>query len=457
MRAYSMDLRERALLDSDAGMKAADVAAKYRVSGSWVRLLKQRRRETGEVAPRVQRQGRRGMLEPHLHTLADLIAAHPDRTLAELKDALATPASVPTVWRAVRALGLTVKKKRSARPNTIGLTSRPRGSRGRVSEPTWDVAPLVFLDETGITTNLLRRYGRAPRGARVHDHAPCGRWQTSTFLAAWRVTGLTAPGVFDGAIDGESFRAYIEQILVPPPAARQHRHCRQSRGPQGRRHPTRHPGCRVRPRRDHWRGGPRASATSTGGVAAAARAPRLPPHGRAASPSGRKAGWRASVDDQSLIAIGVDRSVWLDARGEDVPGTLLGPVQRARVHGPVRRPVEPCRPGLPVANACLGQRAARPPAARASVGAVAVVALVVHGPAGPHGGAGAPAELALRTGALGRHSWLPTHRRPVAAAHSPCLSRPPERMWTDAACPRPPPRRDPAHDPAQNRLDRHPR
>ena len=59
MRAYSMDLRERALLDSDAGMKAADVAAKYRVSGSWVRLLKQRRRETGEVAPRVQRHGRR--------------------------------------------------------------------------------------------------------------------------------------------------------------------------------------------------------------------------------------------------------------------------------------------------------------------------------------------------------------------------------------------------------------
>ena len=55
-----MDLRERALLDSDAGMKAADVAVKYRVSGSWVRLLKQRRRETGEVAPRVQRHGGAG-------------------------------------------------------------------------------------------------------------------------------------------------------------------------------------------------------------------------------------------------------------------------------------------------------------------------------------------------------------------------------------------------------------
>ena len=95
MRAYSMDRRERALLDSDAGMKAADVAAKYRVSGSWVRRLKQRRRDTGEVAPRVQRHGRRGMREPHLHTLAALIAAHPDRTLAELKD----PSPRPRVCR----------------------------------------------------------------------------------------------------------------------------------------------------------------------------------------------------------------------------------------------------------------------------------------------------------------------------------------------------------------------
>ena len=81
--------------------------------------------------------------------------------------------------------------------------------------PTWDPTRLVFLDETGMTNNLLRRYGRALRGARVHDHAPCARWQTSTFLAALRVTGLTAPGVFDGAIDGASFLAYIEQILVP--------------------------------------------------------------------------------------------------------------------------------------------------------------------------------------------------------------------------------------------------
>ena len=73
MRAYSMDLRERVLHDSDAGMQAAAVASKYRVSASWVRRLKQRRRETGEVAPRQQRYGRHPVLAPQLHTLAALI------------------------------------------------------------------------------------------------------------------------------------------------------------------------------------------------------------------------------------------------------------------------------------------------------------------------------------------------------------------------------------------------
>ena len=110
MRAYSMDLRERVLRDSDAGMKAAAVAVKYHVSASWVRRLKQRRRETGEVAPRRQRYGRHPMLAPHLHTLAALIREQPDRTLSELQVALGTPASLATIWRAVNQLGFTLKK-----------------------------------------------------------------------------------------------------------------------------------------------------------------------------------------------------------------------------------------------------------------------------------------------------------------------------------------------------------
>ena len=107
MRAYSMDRRERVLRDSDAGMNAAAVAGKYHVSASWVRRLKHRRRETGEVAPRQQRYGRHPVRAPQLHTLAALIREQPDRTLAELQVALGTSASLATIWRAVKQLGFT--------------------------------------------------------------------------------------------------------------------------------------------------------------------------------------------------------------------------------------------------------------------------------------------------------------------------------------------------------------
>src|SRR6266567_4305977 len=89
MRAYSMDLRERVFRDSDAGMTSVAVAEKFDVSRAWVDRLKQRRRETGEVAPRAQRYGPHPKLGPHLHRLADLIHEQPDRTLAELQEALA--------------------------------------------------------------------------------------------------------------------------------------------------------------------------------------------------------------------------------------------------------------------------------------------------------------------------------------------------------------------------------
>jgi len=73
----------------------------------------------------------------------------------------------------------------------------------------------VFLDECGVTTDLLRRYGRSPRGTRLHDHTPCSHWEAQTVIAALRVDRVTAPAVFDGPIDAVSFQAYVEQVLVP--------------------------------------------------------------------------------------------------------------------------------------------------------------------------------------------------------------------------------------------------
>jgi transposase len=77
------------------------------------------------------------------------------------------------------------------------------------------VRQYVFLDECGVTTDLLRRYGRSPRGTRLRDHTPCSHWETSTVIAALRIDAVTAPAVFDGPIDTDSFRAYVEQVLVP--------------------------------------------------------------------------------------------------------------------------------------------------------------------------------------------------------------------------------------------------
>lgn len=73
----------------------------------------------------------------------------------------------------------------------------------------------MFLDECGVTTDLLRRYGRSPRGTRLRDHTPCGHWETHTVIAALRLEGLGAAAVFDGPIDSPSFLAYVEQVLVP--------------------------------------------------------------------------------------------------------------------------------------------------------------------------------------------------------------------------------------------------
>lgn len=78
-----------------------------------------------------------------------------------------------------------------------------------------DPAHLVFIDETWIKTNMTRPRGRALRGVRLSAKVPHGHWKTTTFLAALRDSGLTAPLVVDGAINGELFLAYVRQHLVP--------------------------------------------------------------------------------------------------------------------------------------------------------------------------------------------------------------------------------------------------
>jgi transposase len=78
-----------------------------------------------------------------------------------------------------------------------------------------DPEKLVFIDETWTTTNMARKNGRAPKGERLRAGVPHGHWKTTTFVAGLRLTGMTAPMVLDGPINGQWFQAYVDQVLVP--------------------------------------------------------------------------------------------------------------------------------------------------------------------------------------------------------------------------------------------------
>jgi transposase len=110
MAPYSIDLRQRVAKAWDASGEADVVAATFAVSRAWVYRLVQRRRETGSLAPRKQRKFRSRVLAGQEQRLAALIAARPDATLAEVRDALPTTAALSTLWLEIDRLGLTFKK-----------------------------------------------------------------------------------------------------------------------------------------------------------------------------------------------------------------------------------------------------------------------------------------------------------------------------------------------------------
>jgi transposase len=103
-----------------------------------------------------------------------------------------------------------IRASEQSRPDVAASRERWR----REVMPGLDPARLVFLDETAAKTNMTRTHGYAPGGARLEGEAPYRRWQTTTFLGAMRQSGFIAPLVVDGAMTGELFLAYVEQVLV---------------------------------------------------------------------------------------------------------------------------------------------------------------------------------------------------------------------------------------------------
>lgn len=115
MAPYSQDLRTRVLEDSASGLSSKDVATKYRVSRAYVDRVKQRQREHGEDAPRQQTVFKAQAFAGRADQLRAVVAAQPDATLAEMRDALKSTASLSSLWRALDRLHLTFKKNGTRR------------------------------------------------------------------------------------------------------------------------------------------------------------------------------------------------------------------------------------------------------------------------------------------------------------------------------------------------------
>ncbi len=214
---HPLALRSRIIDAVTAGAAAREAARRFAVSPSSAINLVRRWRETGSYAPgRIGGQKKRKLAgrEDWLHAV---MASEPDITLAELQKRLAgegVDISQQAINTTLRALGYSYKKTHRAAEQDRADVARKREHKTRWQ--SW-LKPerLVFIDETGAKTNMARLRGRCRRGERLLAAVTWGHWKTTTFVAGLRLSGLTAPMVLDGAMNGAAFRAYTEQFLAP--------------------------------------------------------------------------------------------------------------------------------------------------------------------------------------------------------------------------------------------------
>jgi transposase len=216
-RPYSLDLRERVVCAVESGCRVREVASSFGVSVSSVVKWSQRYRRTGSAAALPMGGHRPFALAAHRDLVLSFLAEKPDLTLRALAAELAERGIVVSnyaVWHFLKAEGITFKKSLHAaeqeRPDVARRRARWKKYQGRL-----DPRRLVFIDETWVKTNMTRSHGRCAKGRRLVAKVPRGRWRTLTFLAALRVDRIDAPCVLDGPINSLSFKAYVEQSLVP--------------------------------------------------------------------------------------------------------------------------------------------------------------------------------------------------------------------------------------------------
>ena len=216
MKPHSMEIRQRivAALDAKEGSQR-EIAERYGVSGSFIVRLLQHRRKTGGLEPSPHGGGRSFSLDADARRrLAEMVGKQPDATLQKLKTFGGFDCTLTTLWRTLRRMGLTRKKK------TLHASERDRPDvqkkRERYRRKVRKIEPkrLVFLDETGLATTMTLAYGWAPRGERAVGAIPKS-WRSTTLIAAVALDGAFAPLAFPGALDKTAFQVYAEKVLAP--------------------------------------------------------------------------------------------------------------------------------------------------------------------------------------------------------------------------------------------------
>jgi transposase len=226
-KPYTHDLREKLLAAWDRReLMQEDLARQFGVSVSFLRSLIRLRDQTGSIEPKAHAGGVAATLEPqHLEMLEQEVAAAPDATHSQLAERLhargAPKVSRQNIGRAVAKLGLTRKKKsKKAAEQQRPDVEAKRAEHRRVA-PSLDAWLLVFLDEAGMRLGETRSHGLSKPGQRIVEYVPRKRWEVVTMLGTLSLSGISTMVTIDGALDGEMFVGYVEQVLVPslPPGA----------------------------------------------------------------------------------------------------------------------------------------------------------------------------------------------------------------------------------------------
>ena len=220
-RPLSNDLRHWVVTAVvDGGMARRCAARRFGIAPSTAIKWVDAWHRTGSYRPRAQGGDRRSQrIEARAEVVLALVDETPDMTLAEIATHLENEhglrVSQSTVWRFFHRRGITPSKK-TAHASEQQHDDVLRRRRAWVeTQPDLEPEKLVFVGETGASTKMARRSGRARRGHRCRASVPHGHWKTTTFVGALRLSGMTAPMVLDGAMYGAAFLAYVEQVLLP--------------------------------------------------------------------------------------------------------------------------------------------------------------------------------------------------------------------------------------------------